>query len=295
MPERYARRRSMTDRRDGRRLRTISPLFQLSPFTMLTPADAACSFTDSAETSVIEAWLRSRRADGNENMTLLHVVIAAYVRTLALRPALNRFVSGRFIYARDTIDVVLPTGGSGTADANSMSVTVRFLPTDTVFDVYRKINARVDNLKADQSADRMERIAGTLVKTPRFILRIAIAVMRWLDYHGWLSPALTEKSPYHGSALISDEGSVHLPPVRRSINSMGALPLSLSVGRTRAVTEPDKAGQLTDRRYIDYTVTYDSRIADSAYVGNAFRYFRYFLQNPDELETPPERVNEDAL
>ena len=294
MPERYARRR-MTDRRDGRRLRTISPIFQLSPFTALTPADAANSFSDSVEISVIEPWLRARRTDGNESISLLHLVIAAYVRTLALRPALNRFVSGRFIYSRDTIDIVLDQGGSGTADSNSLSVTVRFLPTDTVFDVYRKINARVDNLKADQSADRMERVASTLVKTPRFILRFAIAVLRWLDYHGWLSPALTEKSPYHGSALISDEGGFHLPPVRRSINSMGALPVTLSVGRLRAVTELDKAGQIQERRYMDYAVTYDSRIADSAYIGSAFRYFRYFLTNPDALETPPERVNEDAL
>ena len=42
MAERYVRRR-MTDRKDGRRLRTISPLFQLSPFTMLNAADAASS------------------------------------------------------------------------------------------------------------------------------------------------------------------------------------------------------------------------------------------------------------
>ena len=294
MPERFVRRR-MTDRRDGRRLRTISPIFQLSPFTVRTPADAACSFTDSVDAAPIEAWLRVRRSEGTENMTMLHVVIAAYVRTLALRPALNRFVAGRFIYARDGIDVVLSSGGSGTADANGMSVNVRFQSSDTVYDVYRKINARVDNLKADQSADRLERVASTLVKTPRFILRAAMAVLRWMDYHGWLRRSVTEKSPYHGSVLISDEGSFHLPPVRRSLNSIGAMPVALSVGRARTAVEPDKAGQLQDRRYIDFTVTYDGRIADSAYIGNAFRYFRYFLRNPEALETAPERVVEDAL
>ena len=294
MPEQFARRR-VTDRKDGRRLRTISPLFQLSPFTMLSPADASNSFTDSADVAAIETWLRSRRASGDENMSLLHVVIAAYVRMLALRPAMNRFVSGRFLYARDTIDVVLSSGGSNTADAGGMSVTVRFQPTDTISDVYRKINARVDNLKADQSADRVERVAATLVKTPRFILRFAIAALRWLDYHGWLRRSLTEKSPYHGSVRISDEGSFHLPPVRRSINSTGSLPVMLSVGRARSAVELDRAGRLQERKYVDYTVTYDERIADSAYIGSAFRYFRYFLANPDALEHPPERVNEDAL
>ena len=294
MPERFVRRR-MTDRRDGRRLRTISPIFQLSPFAVREPSDAACSFTDSVDAAPVEAWLRLRRSEGTENMALLHVVIAAYIRTIAMRPALNRFVAGRFIYARDGIDVVLSSGGSGTADANGLSVTVHFQSSDTVYDVYRKINARVDNLKADQSADRLERAAGTLVKTPRFILRGAMAVLRWLDYHGWLSRSLTEKSPYHGSVLISDEGAFHLPPVQRGLNSIGALPVALSLGRVRTAAEPDKSGQLQERKYIDFAVTFDGRIADTAYVGSAFRYFRYFLKNPEALETAPEHVLEDAL
>ncbi len=294
MPDQYTRRR-MTDRKDGRRLRTISPLFQLSPFTVLTPADAAGSFYDTADVTEIESWLKGRRAAGDESMSLLHVVIAAYVRMLALRPAMNRFVSGRFLYARDDIDIVLSSGGSGAADAGGMNVTVRFRPSDTITDVYRKINTQVDNLKADQSADRMERVASTLVKTPRFILRFAIAVLRWLDYHGLLRRSLTEKSPYHGSALISDEGGFHLPPVRRSLNSTGALPVTLSVGRIRSVTELDRLGKPRERKYMDFAVTYDTRIAESSYVGSAFRYFRYYLANPDALEHPPERVNEDAL
>ena len=294
MADQFARRR-MTDRKDGRRLRTVSPIFQLSPFTVLNIGDATSSFSDCVDVAAIETWLRTRRREGDESMSLLHVVIAAYVRMLALRPAMNRFVAGRFIYARDTIDIVLPSGGSASADAGGTAVTVRFQPTDTVFDVYRKINARVDNLKADQSADRLERIAPTLVKTPRFILRAAMAVVRWLDYHGWLRRSITDRSPYHGTALISDEGSFHLPPVRRSINSFGNLPVSLSVGRIRGAMELDRAGQAQERKYMDFAVSYDSRIADSAYIGSAFRYFRYFLANPDTLEFAPERVNEDAL
>ena len=294
MPERYTRRR-LTDRKDGRRLRTISPLFQLSPFTMLTSADAASSFTDSVDAGPVEAWLRERRRNGDESVTLLHVVIAAYVRTVALRPAMNRFVAGRFIYARNNIDVILAPGGSGGADTSGLDFTVRFHPGDTVADVVRKIEARAENLQADRSADRYERVAATLVKTPRFLLRAAIGVLRWLDSHGWLPASFTDKSPWHGSAVISDEGAFHLPPVRRSLNGLGALPVTISVGRVRTVTEPGKDGAPAERKYIDFSVTYDCRVADSAYVGSAFRYFRYFLANPSALEFPPDRVNEDSL
>lgn len=294
MPEQDVRRR-MTDRKDGRRLRTISPLFQLSPFTMLNSADAANSFSDSIPIGPIETWLKDRRRAGDDTMNLLHVVVAAYIRMLAMRPAMNRFVAGRFIYARYNIDIVLSTGGSGDADTASMDFTVRFQPSDTVIDVCRKIHTRANNLKADQFTDRMERIASTLVKTPRFLLRFAVSVMRWLDSHGWLPSTLTDKSPWHGSALIADDGAFRLPPVRRSLNTHGALPVTISIGQIHAVTELDNTGQPIERKYMDLSVTYDRRIADTAYVGSAFRYFRYYLTNPNALEFPPDRINEDSL
>lgn len=294
MADRYTRRR-MGDRRDGRRLRTLEPTFQLMPFLMRHPSDAVNSFTDRTDVGPAEAWLRLRRGEGYEDFTLLHIFIAAYVRTLALRPALNRFVAGRFLYARDRIDVVLSAGRNGSADSGALTAKIRFLPTDTIYDVYRKINAQLGSIKADEEAGRIERVASTLVKTPRFVLRMATAVIRWLDYHGWMGTAWTDRSPFHGSVVISDDGANALPSMSRSLSSMGALPMSISIGRRRSAAELTSSGAIEEKRYADYTVSADARIADSAYLGAAFKYFRHYLLNPAELETPPERVNEDTL
>ncbi len=294
MAEQYSQRR-MGDRRDGRRLRTVSPTFQLTPFIMHRPSDAINSFTDEVEVSAVEQWLLAQREQGNDSVSLLHLVIAAYVRTLAVRPALNRFISGRYLYARNRIDIILSSGRGGSADNGALAVTVRFLPTDTVQDVCRRINNTLDNVKADEESDQMDRVASTLIKTPRFILRAGVTVLQWLDYHGWMHPRWTVRSPFHGSAVISNEGSYALPSITRSINSFGSLPVSLSIGRLHSRMELDKDGHLFERKYVDYTVSFDSRIADSAYIGSAFKYFRYYLANPAELEQPPERVNDDAM
>ena len=294
MAERYNR-RHIGDRTDGRRLRTLAPVFQLTPFLMRSPGDAMSSFIDRADLTAMEQWVLTRREEGNEDVSVMHLFIAAYVRTLALCPAMNRFVAGRFLYARDRIDIVLTSGRNGSADNGAQNVKVRFLPTDTVYDVCRKIRAQVDSIKADEDASRMERVAATLVKTPRFVLRLATGVIRWLDYHGLLTERWTDRSPFHGSAVISDEGASGLPPIVRSLNSIGCMPLSLSIGRPQTVTALDRNGRLKDVRYADYTVTLDSRIADSAYIGAAFKYFRYYLNNPAELELNPERVNEDSM
>ena len=294
MPERYTRRR-MGDRPDGRRLRTLNSVFQLTPFVMRHPADAVNSFTDQAEITAMESWLRVKREQGNGDLTLMHVFIAAYVRTLAQCPALNRFVAGRYLYARDRIEIVLSSGRNGSADAGSLAVKVRFLPTDTIYDVSRKITAQVGSIKADEDATRLERLAATLVKTPRFVLRIGTGLIRWLDYHGWLGEEWTGRSPFHGSAVISDEGSSSLPPMSRSLNSIGCLPLSLSIGRRRTAPEFTKDGRIREARFVDYTVSVDSRIADSAYIGAAFKAFRYYLNHPEELESTPSRINDDTL
>ncbi|MBR2716910.1 MAG: hypothetical protein IKD79_04150 [Oscillospiraceae bacterium] len=294
MAERYTPRR-MSDRRDGRRLHTLSPVFQLTPFMMRSPADAEYFFTDRAELTRAESWVRVRRDEGDGELSLMHVFIAAYVRTLCQWPALNRFVAGRFLYARDHIDVVLASSRSGTADSGSMNVKVRFLPTDTIYDISRKIRAQLESLQADESAARRERLASTLIKTPRFVLTAAMGVVRWLDYHGWLGEAWTDRSPFHGSAVLSDEGSHGLPPVSRTLNSLGSMPVSISIGRRHTEVELTRTGAAEERYYADYTVTVDSRIADSAYVGAAFRYFRQCLADPSRLEQKPPRVNDDAM
>ena len=201
----------------------------------------------------------------------------------------------RIGYTGDRIEIVLTSGRSGSADAGSIAIKVRFLPTDTIYDVCRKISAQVDSIKADEDATRLERLASTLVKTPRFVLRIGTGIIRWLDYHGWLGEEWTTRSPFHGSAVISDEGSSSLPSMSRSLNSIGCLPLSLSIGRRRTAPELTKEGLIREARLVDYTVSLDSRIADLAYIGTAFKYFRHYLSHPEELEHTPSRVNDDTL
>ena len=292
MAERYTS-RQMGGRKDGRRLRTLSSTFQLTPYLMRDPSDAVNSFIDQAETSAIEQWVLKQRSAGYEDISLMHIVIAAYVRTVAQYPALNRFITGRYMYARDRIEIILSSGRNGSADAGALAVKVRFLPTDTVFDICRKIHTQIDSIKADEEADRIERFASILTKTPRFVVRLGLGVMRWLDYHGWLSAGWLSQSPFHGSAVISDEGADGLPPISRSLSSIGSIPMSVSIGRRRAAVELTRTGAAQERHYVDYCVSVDSRIADSAYIGGAFKSFRRLLADPSQLETAPSRVNED--
>ena len=162
MADRYTR--HMNDRREGRLLYTLPAYHRIQPYILRRRSDAVCSLSDSVEVTGVEKWLREKRAGGWANLGFLHLIIAAYVRTVSMRPGVNRFVSGRRIYARNDIEVVLPVKRSASVTATETSIKVRFAPTDTVFDVYRKLTEAMDEVRADISLSAPEKLAGTLMR-----------------------------------------------------------------------------------------------------------------------------------
>ena len=287
-------RRRFGDRKEGRLLRTLSPFYRMTPYIMVKRNDASNLFSDSLELSGIEGWLREKRRENLKGLGMLHLFIAAYVRTIASCPGLNRFVSGQKIFARNNIEVVMIVKRELTADAEETSIKVVFDPSDTVYDVYRKLGEKVDEVKASAANGTM-RTAAALMNLPGIFLKFAIWFLNLLDYFGWLPKSLLDVSPFHGSLIITDLGSLGIAPIYHHLYNFGNLPVFLSMGAKRRELEPDKNGVMTEKKYIDYSVVMDERTVDGVYYANAFKYMKYYLKNPALLELPPERVVEDIF
>lgn len=294
MSERYTRRR-IGDRRDGRKLRTVAATRRITPFIMRSRQDASNLLADSVEISAADDWLRNRIDSGMKDISLLHVVIAAYVRTVALCPSINRFVSGRRLFARNGIQVILYGSDPAAGESSLNAIKVDFDPTDTIGDVYRKIGDRIDHVKADYGAESSERLADFLLKLPRFLLRFLVMILRFLDYNGWVPGILLDMSPYHGSLMVCDDGPQGLPPISQHLYDFGNIPLSLSLGKRRPCVEVDEGGRLYNRKYMDICLTMDERITEHARYAEAIKYIKYYISNPVELEKAPRRVLDDEM
>ena len=294
MATKYQRR--FGDRKEGRLLRSLDAFTKFTPFIMKSRNDASNQFTDKVEVSELERWLRAKRAEGWKGLGMLHVFVAAYVRVVSARPAVNRFVSGQRIYARNNIEVVMAVKRTLTTEGSETTIKIPLDPTDTVFDVYRKMNEKIDEIKTDDGeGNNTEQVANALGKLPRIVLRFALWLINLLDYFGLLPMSLLDASPFHGSMIITDLGSLGIPPVYHHIYNFGNLPVFLAFGAKRREVELDKGGQPVERKYMDYTVVSDERICDGYYFATAFKYFKYYLRNPSLLEAPPETVEEDVL
>lgn len=281
------------DRNDGRWLRTYPALNQFMPFVMPERNDALNFFSDKFEISKAERWIRLKRQEGYPGMGLAHIIVAAYVRTLSQMPALNRFVSGQRVYARYDIEVNMMVKKGLSVDSEETLAKMRFEPTDTVFDVYRTMNAAVDDILSSPADTDTERFAKNMLKLPRPFLRFAMHLLRRGDYRGLLSRNLLSISPFHGSIIFTDLGSLGIPPVYHHIYNFGNLPVFIAFGAKRNSYEVDREGNLVHKRYVDYKATLDERICDGAYFAAAFRYFKYYVSDPSVLEAPPQEVKED--
>ena len=101
------RKRRFGDRSDGYRIRSIPPITKLIPHIMKSRVGAQNLIKDYVEAEAIRDYIHEKRRQGYENFSFLHVLVAAYIRTVSQRPAINRFISGQKIFARYDIETIM--------------------------------------------------------------------------------------------------------------------------------------------------------------------------------------------
>lgn len=287
-------RRRLGDRKEGRWLRNLPGLTQFTPYIMRHRNDACNQFAGQIEISETDRWIRAKRAEGYKGLGFMHLFIAAYIRVVSQLPGVNRFVSGQRIFARNDIIINMMVKHGTALDAEETCAKVVFEPTDTIYDVYRKMNAAIEEIRSSDNSGT-EDFANLTTKLPRFVLKFVIWLLRVMDYFDWIPASLLGISPFHGSMMITDLGSLGIQPVYHHLYNFGNLPVFFAFGAKRHEITVDRHGLPVERKYIDYKIVCDERIVDGQYYAAAFKYLKYYTKNPSELEYPPETVVEDIL
>ena len=294
LPRPAPRKKRWGDRKDGRRVRTAQPMAKMMAFIMKDRADAMNYFADELDVTETDVFCKKMIADGYEGFSFLHIMLAAYVRTISQKPALNRFINGQRIYARNNIEVNMVIKKDLREDSPDTAISVIFEPDDTVIDVYEKFNAAVQKEKEKEDLDSgFDKTAGTLASLPRPILRLAVRLLFWMDYHGLLPKFLTDLSPFHGSMIITSMGSLGIKPIYHHIYNFGNLPVFISYGVKRTEYKLKRDGSVEQRRMMDLKVVTDERICDGFYYASAFKLIRRFVERPAVLLKRPEQIIED--
>lgn len=288
------KKRRFGDRRDGRRVRSLSPMAQLVPYIMKERSDAQNHICDTLDIDRVNEYINEKRREGLSGFGFMHVMIATYIRTVASYPALNRFISGQKIYTRgDYVEVSLTIKREMTLESPDTVVKITLRPDATAEDVYRAMNEVILGYRDVQDSG-FDQTAKLLNYIPGMIKRFAFASIRFFDYFGLLPRWLTRVSPFHCSMFITSMGSLGIPPIYHHLYNLGNVPIFISFGVKRRETRLNRDGSVTEHSCVDVKIVTDERICDGYYFAAALKHMKKFIRDPWLLDTPSVEVKRDV-
>ena len=290
--DKQKRKRRFGDRNDGRLVRSIDPVMKLMPYIMPTRNDACNMFRGQADAENIDKYVQEKRQNGMPNFTQMHLLLAAYTRLVSQRPGLNRFVSGQKIYARYDFEAMLTIKKEMKLNAPEDVVSMVYPLDATAEQVYNITEELI--AKSKNESTNLESLVKVLDYIPGFIKGIVFAIIRGLDYLGWLPRWLKRLSPFHGSLFITSMASLGLPPIYHHIYNFGNVPVFMALGVPEKKRVVKLDGTVESKKVLNYAMVMDERICDGHYYASAFRLLNGILRNPWQLDEAPKEIVEDV-
>ena len=272
--------------KEFRRVKTISPMSAVIPFIMVNRTGSQNFISDSVDIEKVEKYIKEKQTQGMQNISMMHVMIAAYIRLVSQRPALNRFIRGQRVWTRKNVEVSLTIKKEMSLDSPDTVVKITLPPSATLEDVYTALNNEIVSYRANPGGD-FDDTARAFTRLPGLIFKFAVASLRFLDYFGLMPKAIAKVSPFHCSYFITSMGSLGIPPIYHHLYDFGSCPVFFSFGAKRRTYEKDNTGLVRRRQYMDFTFVLYERICDGYYYASALKLLKNILKNPWQLDEVP--------
>lgn len=275
-------------RKDGRRIKTAQPMYQVAMHVMAERNDAMNMIELDIKHEPLHQYVNKKR---NEGVAISHlaIVIAAYVRTISQYPALNRFIVNKRLYARNEIAVGMVVLKPGDTDGTMNKMYFR--PDMTIFEVQKTLDEYIEQNRQTGDTNKTDNLIRILLSIPG-LCRLGVNLLKWLDKHNILPRAIIEASPFHCSMTITNLASIGTNYIYHHVYNFGTTSMIMAMGNLREVPVK-KHGEIAFERCIPLGVVMDERIASGCQYAMAFRIMQKYLKNPELLEVPPETVVED--
>ena len=272
------------DRKDGIWLRNLDALHAFTPYLYPNRADNEAFIRDVIDLTAIDAYLEKKNSANPEMpYKLFHVILAAVVRAVTLRPKMNRFIQGFRTYQRKELTTAFVVKKQFADEAHEALAYLSFTPEDTIDTIHGRILEEITNCRSEK-LDNSTAGMDMLSKLPRFLLRFVMWILHRLDFYGKVPNFLIKTDPNYASVFFSNLGSIGLQAGYHHLCNWGTNSLFVTIGETkhRPVFQAD--GTYTMRNTVEIGLTVDERIADGYYYSGTVRLLKHLLTHPELLE-----------
>ena len=279
-------------RPDGRRVKGIDPVMKITPYVMPMRCDAQVFLKHRADLEVISRYIRRQKQEKGQQISYMQIIVAAYVRAVSSNPEVNRFIMNKQLFARNNCSAAFTIlKDPNDADKGEAVVKIKFDPTDTIYDVRDRMTAAVRANRGDQPAGFVEKLLSFLFAVPG-LATVVVGLVRLLDRYGLAPGVLMEELPFYVGMYITNTASIGLHDVNHHIYNFGNVSLFFGMGLPERVAVVED-GEARMKRYLPIGITADERICSGAHYARFFADMKRYLENPELLEAPPEKVRFD--
>lgn len=284
---------SKKKKKDIRRVKTLPPISNFVPFIMKTRNESCNLMHDRVNILKVEKYLKELQAETDmKNVSMMHFIIAAYIRVVSQRPALNRFIRGQRVYTRRSVEIALTIKKEFTLESPDTVLKIVLQPDATIREVYEALNTAIVDYRGNPGGD-FDDTARFFSYIPALLLRGTIGLLKCLDYFGLIPRFLTRVSPFHCSMFITSMGSLGIPAIYHHLYDFGTCPLFIAFGTKQRRYEVNPDGSVYKKQFIDLKITTDERICDGFYYANVLKLLKSIFNDPKQLSEPPAEVIED--
>ena len=283
------KKRKRGDRRDGVWLRDLDALHTIMPYIYPNRADNEAFISERIDLEPINRYLEEKNKNNEgEPYKFFQVLIAALVKTITLRPKMNRFIQGYRIYQRNVLTMGFVVKKEFNDESHEALAFIPFEADTTLETIHQKIMDEIHSCRGD-APDNSTASMEILKKLPKPVLTFVMWIIRKLDFYGRVPEFLVKTDPNYASCFITNLGSIKLKSGYHHLSNWGTNSLFVIIGEKKLSPFYDEKGNVTMKETIDLGLTIDERIADGFYYSKTIKLLKHLLQHPELLELPADQ------
>ena len=278
--------RKLGDRKDGVLLRDIDSMHFVMPLMYPNRCDNEAYISERIDLTNINKYLEKKNA-GNPDYeyNLFQVMVTAVLKTITLRPKMNRFIANQAMYQRNELTAAFTVKKIFSDHGGEALARICAKDSDTIDTIHDEIFRQVSYCRSEEK-DPSTAAMDVIQKVPHFLIKLVGAGARFLDRHGWMPKAVIATDPFQSSVVLANLGSIGLHAGYHHLTNWGTCSVFCVIGEKKKRPFYDDEGHVEMRDSVDLGLTIDERIADGYYYSKTIRLLKHLLENPELLERP---------
>ncbi len=276
------------DRRDASLIKNLDSMHFIMPHIYPNRCDNEAFVSERIDLTRLGAYLEQKNSANPEyKYNLFQAIVTALLKTITLRPKMNRFIANKKFYQRNEISAAFIIKKIFSDKGEEGMAFIHSKPADNINTIHDEIYRQVSHCRSgDEKNDSTEKSMDLFNRLPGFISRIILGILCILDRHGRIPEPIIKTDPFYSSVVLSNLGSIKLRSGYHHLTNWGTTSLFVVIGERKLRPFYDDYGNIDMRDSVDIGLTVDERIADGYYFSKTIRLFKKLLENPELLEGP---------